>query len=65
MKDNNKTSHWVDHEKSKPLNLEEFYKRKIIINKLGASLPGTKIEQLNSGLKNDPYASIVADVKKL
>ena len=64
LKYHDKTSHWVGHSKLIPLDLEDFYKRKIIINGVEAILPGTKIEQLNSGMKNDPYASIVAEVKK-
>ena len=43
LKDNNKTSHWVGHSKLKTLYLEDFYNRKIIINKLEDSITGNKI----------------------
>ena len=44
------------------MDLEELYKYIIIINKLGASLFGTKIEQSDSGMKNYPYFSVVSEV---
>ena len=43
LKDNDKTSHWVGNSKLKPLDLEAFYKIKIIINELEDSLTGTTI----------------------
>ena len=55
MKDNNKTAHWVSLLKLKPLDIEDFLKRKIIINDLQSNLTGTKIEQSDSGRKEDPY----------
>ena len=43
LKDNNKYLHQVGDSKLKLLDLGEFYKRKIIINELEASLNGTTI----------------------
>ena len=34
LKDNDKTSHWVGHSRLKPLDLEDFYNSKRIINEL-------------------------------
>ena len=62
LKDNNKTLYLVGHSKSKPLYLEDSYERKIIMNKLEASLTTTRIEQSYYGMKNIPYLSIVAEV---
>ena len=47
------------------MDLEELYKYIIIINKLGASLFGTKIEQSDSGMKNYPYFSVVSEVANI
>ena len=39
-----------------------FYNRKIIINKLDSGLTGTTIEQLDYVMKNNPDASVLAEV---
>ena len=43
VKDIDKNSHWVDHLKLKPFDLEDLYKIKIIINKIEAGLTETTI----------------------
>ena len=42
--------------------LEDFYKIKIIIKELDTTLTGTKIEQLDYGMKNHPDLSVVTEV---
>ena len=43
----------VGHQKSKPLDLEKVYKRKIIINKLESSLTGTTIDDMKISEKEE------------
>ena len=63
MKDNNKNAHLVGHSKLKPLDLEYFYKWKILINELEASLTGGLIKQLDSVMKKNPDLLQVAEWK--
>ena len=63
MKDNDKTSHWVGNSKPKPLDLEDFYKIKIIMKELEDSLTGTTIEHTDYGMKDNPDLSIVSEVE--
>ena len=62
MKDDNRTSHWFSNSKLKLLDIEVFYIGKIIINKLEAHLTGTTFEESDSGMKNNPDVSVVAEV---
>ena len=51
---NIKNGHWVGHLKVNPLNLEDFYYRKRIINGIEASLTGASIKQSDYLIQNNP-----------
>ena len=51
MKDHNKTAHWVGHSKLKPLDTDDFFKRKWFLDDVQASSTGTTFKQSASGRK--------------
>ena len=51
LKYDDKPSRWVGHSKLNTLDLEDFYRRKRIINKIEDSLTETKIKQSHYGMK--------------
>ena len=62
LEDNSKTAHQVGHLKLKPVDLEDFYKIKNIINELETILTGTSIEHSDSVMENNPDLLQVAGV---
>ena len=53
MKDNNKIAHQVGHDKLKRLDIDDFFKRKIVVDDLKASSTSTKFEHSDLGMKKN------------
>ena len=62
--ENNNTAHWVSHSKLKPLDTDDTFKRKNVIDGIQASLTGTTIEQSDLGRKINPYLLEEAEEKE-